>query len=73
MSVALRFLTDELGFASENECREFLEVHDARDLVHEKTDSEGKSQMRVRVKEGAALFEKHRTAAFRRVDIKGQI
>ncbi|KAF2662359.1 hypothetical protein K491DRAFT_709732 [Lophiostoma macrostomum CBS 122681] len=68
-SVALRFLTDELGFEHDNECRQFLEDHEAKGLVEEKPD--GKD--RVRIKEGAAAFEGARSQAFSKVDLKGQI
>jgi hypothetical protein len=73
MSVALRFLTDELGFENDVECGQFLQDHGAQHLVEEKASDQGKTQLRVRVKEGAALFEQLRASAFSRVDIKGQI
>lgn len=72
MSVALRFLTDELGFESDGECRQFLNDHGAENIIEEKTDKNG-ATLRVRVKEGAANFERLRAAAFSKVDIKGQI
>lgn len=73
ITVALRFLTDELGFENDDECRRFLQDQGAQSLVEEKINNQGESQLRVRVKEGASLFEGHRAAAFGRVDIKGQI
>jgi hypothetical protein len=73
IKVALRFLTDELGFENDTEFRQFLEECGAQHLVEEYEGDNGKTQFRVRVKEGAALFEQRRAAAFARVDIKGQI
>ncbi|KAF2275616.1 uncharacterized protein EI97DRAFT_474943 [Westerdykella ornata] len=72
ISVPLRFVTDELGFENDKECEQFLQEHSAHHLVEEKR-SDQTVQMRVRVKEGATLFEQLRAAAFSRVDIKGQI
>jgi len=72
MYVALRFLTDELGFENDDDCRQFLQDHGAQSLVEEKATENG-AQLRVRVKEGASLFENLRTAAFSKVDLKGQI
>ncbi|KAJ4291813.1 hypothetical protein N0V90_009708 [Kalmusia sp. IMI 367209] len=72
MNVALRFLTDELSFENDNVCREFLESHGAQDAIEKKIDEHGGSQLRVKVKEAASIFENLRQAAFARVDIKGQ-
>jgi hypothetical protein len=71
--VPLRFLTDELAFENNSECRQFLEECGAQHLVEEITSDTSKKQLRVQVKQGAALFEQRRAAAFSRVDIKGQI
>lgn len=70
MSVALRFLTEELGFEDDEECCQFLRDHEALHLVDTKTSERA---ARVRVKEGAAIFEQLRAGAFSKVDIKGQI
>jgi hypothetical protein len=72
-SVALRFLTDELGFEDDNECHQFLEDHEAKGLVEEKPDANNGVQLRVRIKEGAGIFEGARMRAFSKVDLKGQI
>jgi hypothetical protein len=64
-NVTLRFLTDELGFDNDDICREFLVSHGAQTII-EQTD-------RVKIREAASLFEGLRAAAFRKVDIKGQI
>jgi hypothetical protein len=65
-NVTLRFLTDELGFDNDDICREFLESHGAQNIIETQTD-------RVKIREAASLFEGLRAAAFRKVDIKGQI
>jgi hypothetical protein len=72
MNVGLRFLTDELQFGDDNECREFLESHGASQAIDKKTDEHGNPQFRVKVKEAASIFESLRQAAFAMVDIKGQ-
>jgi len=68
-SVALRFLTDELGFETDETCREFLASHGGQGLIEQK---EG-HPARVRVREGASHFESRRSLAFSKVDIKGQL
>ena len=73
MSVALRYLSDELQFGDDNECCEFLQSHGASHIIEKKPDQHGDVQLRVKVKEGASIFEGLRQAAFARVDIKGQI
>lgn len=65
-NVTLRFLTDELGFENDDSCREFLESHGAQSIIENNTG-------RVKIREAATLFEGLRAAAFRKVDIKGQI
>ncbi|KAF2242900.1 hypothetical protein BU26DRAFT_570328 [Trematosphaeria pertusa] len=72
-NVAQRFLTDELGFENDDACREFLDSHGAQHIIDEKVDEQGARQFRVKVREGAAVFESLRAAAFSKVDIKGQI
>ncbi|KAF2475619.1 uncharacterized protein BDR25DRAFT_86755 [Lindgomyces ingoldianus] len=74
ISVMLRFLTDELGFDSDGETQEFLATCGAQDLVEEKVTEKG-TQVRVilRGTAAASIFEHHRAAAFKTVDIKGQI
>ena len=73
MSVALRFLTDELGFENDDDCRQFINEQAEKDLIDEKTDANNVVQLRVRIKEGAGKFDAKRQAAFKTVDIKGQI
>jgi hypothetical protein len=66
VAVTMRFLTDELAFENESECRVFLESHGVAHIV------DGTSG-RVKVKEGSSIFEQLRSSAFSKVDIKGQI
>ncbi|KAF2019319.1 hypothetical protein BU24DRAFT_342232 [Aaosphaeria arxii CBS 175.79] len=72
MSIALRFLTDELGFENDRECCAFLEAHNAQNMIEEKVNDNG-TQLRVNFKGAAPHFEALRAAAFSKVDIKGQI
>lgn len=73
ISITLRFLTDELAFDNDEACREFLESHGAQTIIEEKSDEKTGRQYRVKIREGAALFEQLRAGAFSKVDIKGQI
>lgn len=72
-NVTLRFLTDELGFDNDETCREFLASHGAQNIIEEKTDEKNGVHLRVKLRDAAPLFESLRAAAFRKVDIKGQI
>jgi hypothetical protein len=72
-NVTLRFLTDELGFDNDDTCREFIESHGAQNIIEQKPDEDNGVQFRVKIRDAAALFEGLRAAAFRKVDIKGQI
>ena len=66
--VKLRFFTEELGFESDDESARFICDHGGQSFLEER---EGE----VRLLTGKALrfFETARNAAFKRVDIKGQI
>jgi len=66
--VKLRFITEELGFESDEESARFMCDHGAQSLLKEETDG-------VRLLSGQAglVFERAKNAAFQRVDIKGQI
>ncbi|KAI8931167.1 hypothetical protein NX059_011520 [Plenodomus lindquistii] len=68
-TVALRFLTDELGFDNDETCRDFLESHGAQNIIEQKDGNPA----RVKVREAASHFDALRAAAFSKVDIKGQI
>ncbi|KAL3475286.1 SAC3/GANP/Nin1/mts3/eIF-3 p25 family-domain-containing protein [Aspergillus californicus] len=67
--VKIRFITEELGFESDEQSAHFILDHSAEDLLQEKDGV-------VRLLTGgkaAQLFEVSRTEAHRVVDIKGQI
>lgn len=66
--VRLRFLTEELGFESDDESARFVCEHKGQNFLEEKADG-------VRLLTGKALnfFEGAKKEAFDRVDIKGQI
>lgn len=64
----LRFLTEELGFESDDESARFVLDHGGQVFLEERPDG-------VRLLTGKALgfFEEAKDLAFKRVDIKGQI
>ena len=66
--VKLRFITEELGFESDDESARFICEHGGQAYLGEKDDE-------VRLLTGKAFgrFEPAKASAFRRVDIKGQI
>ena len=66
--VKLRFFTEELGFESDDESARFICDRGGQEFLQE---NEGE----VRLLTGKALkfFEPARAAAFKKVDIKGQI
>ncbi|KAK5167292.1 GANP domain-containing protein [Cryomyces antarcticus] len=66
--LAIRFLTEELGFESDQECVQFLCDHGAQQLLEEKADG-----VRFHTGKAGTFFETAKNAAFKRVDIKGQI
>ena len=66
--VKLRFITEELGFESDADAAQFIIDHGGQDLLEERPDC-----IAVLTGKAGPLFEAHKTAAFRRVDIKGQI
>ncbi|KAF8416156.1 SAC3/GANP/Nin1/mts3/eIF-3 p25 family-domain-containing protein [Tirmania nivea] len=70
--VELRFLTEELGFESDSECVQFLSDHGAGDFLAEKKDENG-SAVKFNCPPARPLFTTAKEAAFRKVDIKGQI
>lgn len=73
MSVKFRFLTDELAFENDDECRAFLKACDAQHLIGEKQDDKTEDDLRVNMRGSAALFEKLYRGALKKIDIKGQI
>ena len=67
----LRFVTEELGFESDEETAQFIVDHLGEGLTHlleEKDDG-----VRLLTGKVGQVFENSRAAAFKHVDIKGQI
>lgn len=66
--VKLRFLTEELGFESDDESARFVCDNNGQSFLEERDGG-------VRLLTGKALsfFESAKALAFKRVDIKGQI
>jgi hypothetical protein len=66
--VKLRFVTEELGFESDADAAQFIIDQNGQHLLEERSEN-------IAFLSGKAgqLFESSRAAAFRRVDIKGQI
>ncbi|KAK5093943.1 hypothetical protein LTR70_004469 [Exophiala xenobiotica] len=65
-AVRLRFITEELTFESEAEAAQFILDHEGKELLEEKDDY-------VQMKTNNRLWEEAKMAAFKFVDIKGQI
>lgn len=66
--VKLRFITEELGFMSDEEAGQFIVNHNAQDLLVER-----ENELYFLTGKGLGFFEAAKAAAFGRVDIKGQI
>ena len=64
----IRFVTEELGFESDQEACQFLLQHGPEELLEEK-----EAQVRLLTGKAGAAFEQAKQAAFKSVDIKGQI
>ena len=72
--IELRFLTDELGFESDGECAQFLTNHGAGDFLMEKQGEDGSVvAIKFNCPPARPIFTAAKEAAFRKVDIKGQI
>ncbi|OJD37379.1 sac3 ganp domain protein [Diplodia corticola] len=69
-NINIKFLTDELGFESYQDCVQYLCDHGAQQFLEQKDDG---SVIFHTQPQSAALFEQLKAGAFRRVDIKGQI
>ena len=67
--VKLRFVTEELGFESDDESARFICDYDGQSFLDEQEEGE------VKLLTGKAqrFFEAAKNEAFKRVDIKGQI
>jgi hypothetical protein len=66
--VKLRFITEELGFESDADAAQFIIDYNAQDLLEDRSE-----HIIFLTGKAGGLFEGARTAAFRKVDIKGQI
>ena len=66
--VGLRFITEELGFESDSDAAQFICDNDGQHLLEEKGE-----ELRFATGKAGQLFENKRYAAFRKIDIKGQI
>lgn len=66
--MTLSFLTEELAFESAQDCAQFICEYGGEHLLETKTDG----PILAAAKAGQ-VFEQAKSAAFRRVDIKGQI
>ncbi|KAI9839178.1 MAG: hypothetical protein M1819_003171 [Sarea resinae] len=66
--VRLRFITEELGFESDGESVQFLVQYQGEGLLEEREDG-----VRLLTGKAGSIFESAKSAAFKRVDIKGQI
>ena len=61
-------MTEELGFESDSDAAQFICDCNGQDLLQEKD-----TELRFLTGKAGAIFETARAAAFRTVDIKGQI
>lgn len=66
--VKLRFITEELGFESDADAAQFIYDYNGQALLEERDDG-----IRVLTGKAGNTFENAKEAAFRKVDIKGQI
>ena len=66
--VKLRFFTEELGFESDDESARFICDHGGQAYLEER-----EGEVRFLTSKALRFFEPARKAAFKTVDIKGQI
>ena len=66
--VNIRFITEELGFESDEQSARFLLDHGSEELLEEKAGT-----VRLLTGKAGRMFEGAKTAAYKIVDIKGQI
>lgn len=66
--VKLRFVTEELGFESDRDAAQFIIDYKGQHLLEERTE-----YIAFLTGKAGQLFEGPKAAAFRRIDIKGQI
>ncbi|RDW69467.1 hypothetical protein BP6252_08487 [Coleophoma cylindrospora] len=66
--VSLRFITEELGFESDADAAQFIYDYNGQTLLEEREEG-----IRVLTGKAGTTFEAAKAAAFKKVDIKGQI
>jgi SAC3 family protein LENG8/THP3 len=66
--VNLRFISEELGFESDADAAQFICESNGSELLEERPDG-----IQFFTAKAGPLFERAKSEAFRRVDIKGQI
>lgn len=66
--VKLRFITEELGFESDTDAAQFIIDHKGQSLLEDRSE-----YIAFHTGNAGTLFEGPRSAAFKTVDIKGQI
>lgn len=66
--VKVRFLTEELGFESDQECVQFLCDYNGQALL-----LEANGVLKLATGKVGNLFESAKAEAFRKVDLKGQL
>ena len=67
--VKLRFVTEELAFESDEQCAAFILDYASKELFSDRDDG----GVRLLTGKVGAAFEAAKAAAFKQVDIKGQI
>ncbi|KAK6337761.1 hypothetical protein TWF696_001241 [Orbilia brochopaga] len=73
--IPFRHITEELGFENDSECEAFFVKHNAADFIKTKDDANagGKGKIVLETQRALPTLEAAKAAAFKRVDIKGQI
>ncbi|KAK6356682.1 hypothetical protein TWF718_001022 [Orbilia javanica] len=73
--IPFRHITEELGFENDAECEAFIVKHNAGNFIKTKESSkdEGNSKIVLETAKALPTIEGAKAAAFKKVDIKGQI
>lgn len=66
--IPLRHITEELGFENDEECHAFIVKNNGEAFLETKKD-----ETKLQTQKALPTFQAGRAAAFRKVDIKGQI
>jgi SAC3 family protein LENG8/THP3 len=66
--VKLRYVTEELGFESDEDSARFILEHATEELLQERDDG-----VRLLTGKAGQLFETAKRGAFKLIDLKGQI